>query len=65
MLNIEHLKKQAKLYLRWHREQSYPVAARIRWRRKSVTRSASHPYPMTAQAMSSDMIPLGSIDERL
>lgn len=30
MLNIEHLKKQAKLYLRWHREQYYPVAARIR-----------------------------------
>lgn len=30
MLNIEHLKKQAKLYLRWHREQYHPVAARIR-----------------------------------
>jgi catechol 2,3-dioxygenase-like lactoylglutathione lyase family enzyme len=30
MLNIEHLKKQAKLYLRWHREGYYPVAARIR-----------------------------------
>jgi catechol 2,3-dioxygenase-like lactoylglutathione lyase family enzyme len=30
MLNIEHLRKQAKLYLRWHREQYYPVAARIR-----------------------------------
>src|SRR5436305_6865672 len=30
MLNIQHLKKQAKLYLRWHREQYYPVAARIR-----------------------------------
>jgi catechol 2,3-dioxygenase-like lactoylglutathione lyase family enzyme len=30
MLSIEHLRKQAKLYLRWHREQYYPVAARIR-----------------------------------
>jgi catechol 2,3-dioxygenase-like lactoylglutathione lyase family enzyme len=30
MLNIGHLRKQAKLYLRWHREQYYPVAARIR-----------------------------------
>jgi catechol 2,3-dioxygenase-like lactoylglutathione lyase family enzyme len=30
MLNIEHLRKQAKLYLRWHREHYYPVAARIR-----------------------------------
>jgi catechol 2,3-dioxygenase-like lactoylglutathione lyase family enzyme len=30
MLNIDHLRKQAKLYLRWHRERYYPVAARIR-----------------------------------
>lgn len=30
MLNIDHLRKQAKLYLRWHREQYYPVAARLR-----------------------------------
>ena len=30
MPNIDHLKKQAKLYLRWHRERYYPVAARIR-----------------------------------
>src|SRR6476469_10164272 len=30
MLNIDHLRKQAKLYLRWHREHYYPVAARIR-----------------------------------
>ena len=30
MLNIEHLRKQAKLYLRWHREHYHPVAARIR-----------------------------------
>ena len=30
MLNIEHLRKQAKLFLRWHRERYYPVAARIR-----------------------------------
>lgn len=30
MTNIDHLKKQAKLYVRWHRERYYPVAARIR-----------------------------------
>jgi catechol 2,3-dioxygenase-like lactoylglutathione lyase family enzyme len=30
MPNIENLKKQAKQYLRWHREQYYPVAAEIR-----------------------------------
>jgi catechol 2,3-dioxygenase-like lactoylglutathione lyase family enzyme len=30
MPNIDHLKKQAKLFLRWHRERYYPVAARIR-----------------------------------
>jgi len=30
MPNIENLKKQAKLYLRWHRDRYYPVAARIR-----------------------------------
>jgi len=28
--NIENLKKQAKQYLRWHREPYYPVAAQIR-----------------------------------
>jgi catechol 2,3-dioxygenase-like lactoylglutathione lyase family enzyme len=30
MPNLENLKKQAKLMLRWHRERHYPVAARIR-----------------------------------
>ena len=30
MLNLEHLKKQAKSYLRWHREGHVPVAAQIR-----------------------------------
>jgi catechol 2,3-dioxygenase-like lactoylglutathione lyase family enzyme len=30
MPNLENLKKQAKLYVRWHRERHYPVAARIR-----------------------------------
>jgi catechol 2,3-dioxygenase-like lactoylglutathione lyase family enzyme len=30
MPNIENLRKQAKQYLRWHRERFYPVAARIR-----------------------------------
>jgi catechol 2,3-dioxygenase-like lactoylglutathione lyase family enzyme len=29
MLNIDHLRRQAKLYVRWHRQQYYPVAARI------------------------------------
>ena len=28
--SIENLRKQAKQYLRWHRERYYPVAARIR-----------------------------------
>jgi catechol 2,3-dioxygenase-like lactoylglutathione lyase family enzyme len=30
MPNLENLRKQAKLYLRWHREGHYPVAAQIR-----------------------------------
>ncbi len=30
MPNVENLKKQAKQYLRWHRERYYPVAAGIR-----------------------------------
>src|ERR1700735_3929647 len=30
MPNLEHLRKQAKLILRWHRERHYPVAAQIR-----------------------------------
>jgi uncharacterized glyoxalase superfamily protein PhnB len=30
MPNLEHLRKQAKLYRRWHRERYYPVAAQIR-----------------------------------
>lgn len=30
MPNLENLKKQAKLYVRWHRAGYYPVAARIR-----------------------------------
>jgi catechol 2,3-dioxygenase-like lactoylglutathione lyase family enzyme len=30
MPNLENLKKQAKLILRWHRERHYPVAALIR-----------------------------------
>jgi Glyoxalase/Bleomycin resistance protein/Dioxygenase superfamily len=30
MPNLENLKKQAKLYLRWHRDRHYPAAARIR-----------------------------------
>lgn len=30
MSNLENLRKQAKQYLRWHRERHYPVAAAIR-----------------------------------
>lgn len=30
MPNLENLRKQAKLYVRWHREGYHPVAARIR-----------------------------------
>ena len=30
MPNLEHLKKQAKQYLRWRREGYFPVAAQIR-----------------------------------
>ena len=30
MLNLENLRKQAKLFVRWHRERHYPVAAQIR-----------------------------------
>ena len=30
MPNLENLKKQAKLILRWHRERNYPIAAQIR-----------------------------------
>lgn len=30
MPNLQNLKKQAKQYLRWHRDRYYPVAARIR-----------------------------------
>jgi len=32
MPNLENLKKQAKLILRWHRQRHYPVAAQIRGR---------------------------------
>ena len=30
MPNLENLKKQAKLYVRWHRDRYYPVAAQVR-----------------------------------
>ena len=30
MANLENLRKQAKLYLRWHRDRCHPVAAQIR-----------------------------------
>ena len=39
MLNLENLKKQAKLLVRWHREGNYSVGGRIRQlpRYQSVT----------------------------
>jgi len=40
MPNLENLKKQAKLILRWHRERHYPVAAQIR---KHLPRFAKTP----------------------
>jgi catechol 2,3-dioxygenase-like lactoylglutathione lyase family enzyme len=30
MSSLEHLRKQARLYLRWHRQRYYPVAVQIR-----------------------------------
>jgi hypothetical protein len=30
MPDLENLRKQAKLILRWHRERHYPVAAQVR-----------------------------------
>lgn len=30
MPNLENLRKQAKLILRWHRDRYYPIAAQIR-----------------------------------
>src|SRR5215212_8650978 len=30
MPNLENLRKQAKLYVRWHRDRHHPVAAQIR-----------------------------------
>ena len=52
MLNIDHLRKQAKLYLRWHREQYYPVAARIRaglprYSRLSDREILAHPFQLS------------------
>ena len=29
MPNLENLRKQAKLYLRWHRDRHYPVANQL------------------------------------
>lgn len=29
MADLEHLRKQAKLYLRWHRDGCFPAAAQI------------------------------------
>ena len=42
MPNLENLRKQAKLYLRWHRDGYHPVAAAIRAMLPRYTRSPRH-----------------------
>jgi hypothetical protein len=48
MPNLENLKKQAKLYLRWHRDRYYPVAARIRAKRNPGALGRSSCATLTA-----------------
>lgn len=57
MPNLENLKKQAKLILRWHRDRHYPVAAAIRsvlprYHRLTDAEILSHPFKLSeAQEM--------------
>jgi hypothetical protein len=49
MPNLENLRKQAKLVLRWHRDRYYPVAAQIRavlprYRHLSDSQILDHPF---------------------
>jgi catechol 2,3-dioxygenase-like lactoylglutathione lyase family enzyme len=51
MPNLENLRKQAKLVLRWHRERYYPVAAQIRsvlprFRQLSDPEILAHPFKL-------------------
>ena len=51
MPSLENLRKQAKLYLRWHRDRYYPVAAQIRsvlprFRQLSDPEVLAHPFKL-------------------
>jgi glyoxalase/bleomycin resistance protein/dioxygenase superfamily protein len=51
MPNLENLRKQAKLVLRWHRDRYYPVAAQIRsllprFRHLSDPEILEHPFKL-------------------
>jgi len=51
MPNLENLRKQAKLVLRWHRDRYYPVAAQIRsvlprFRQLSDPEVLAHPFKL-------------------
>ena len=51
MPNLENLRKQAKLVLRWHRDRYYPVAAQIRsvlprFRQLSDPEILAHPFKL-------------------
>ena len=52
MPNLENLRKQAKLVLRWHRDRYYPVAAQIRamlprYRHLSDGQILDHPFKLS------------------
>ena len=52
MPNLENLRKQAKLVLRWHRDRYYPVAAQIRavlprYRHLSDSQILDHPFKLS------------------
>jgi catechol 2,3-dioxygenase-like lactoylglutathione lyase family enzyme len=52
MPNLENLRKQAKLVLRWHRDRYYPVAAQIRavlprYRNLSDRQILHHPFKLS------------------
>jgi|SRR5579863_904769 catechol 2,3-dioxygenase-like lactoylglutathione lyase family enzyme len=52
MPSLENLKKQAKLFLRWHRERYYPVAAQIRtllprFRNLNDAQVLAHPFRLS------------------
>jgi uncharacterized glyoxalase superfamily protein PhnB len=52
MPNLENIRKQAKLVLRWHRDRYYPVAAQIRavlprYRHLSDSQILDHPFKLS------------------